>query len=1305
MATISGYLSAELAATCNALGYYDGKKYHLEPHCRETLRDLIRYLKKDGESHEIRRYLGNAKLLKTDLLPIVQCHYKELDLFDVAIRLIVNLTNPALLVYNDVIPADKCEHNQYLELVSHLQFYKEAFNDYRVWSSFTDRLSTLLNKPSEERDDDDQRSIERILILIRNILHVPANTVSDWRPDNDASIHDQVLWALHQSGMIDILLYMSSSDKEVNFYMHLLEIICLMVREQPPALLANTTAQRSEDEKCRDEQELLQIRQTEIQEKLKKQKKYFGTRHSNFGGTFVVKNMKSTSDKDMIYHKRIQEAKYITFDQEKQKARIPKNKQPLRCNSTERRSALSVRLILKQFCIEILHAAYNPLMQHVRECLARGKTQDNDESYYLTALKFFMEFNRFYRFQVKFVSETMAVETFHFVQKCLETWYEIMTTDKKKIKLWSFRMHLALKAYKELLQNLMLMDKNEDSGVRESSKVIKSNIFYVVEYRELLLILANTYKKQNFSKQYLVDLIETIHIFLKLVCDFCKNKKIMVQKKQTKRKSKKNKKKSTPQLTANLEEIWEQNRSEILKTLSTEIDKVVIPFDATLEMDMEQQKFEAIKRINFLLKSGSFDEAIALFRASREVWPENETFGSENINQEEELMCLKEVFLADLGSDKTNLAEELEDESDEEENEVYPEVVEQNFEIMDLLKRFASPKIIHICCQLLSDFETNTNFTNWCIVRMLHRIAWDCKMHVLLFQASLFIKFQKILRANNPKYNELAKLAVFITRKFVQVAQKNQLVFAELLFLKTTKDAYEIEEGYGSSNKEKAKPKGFWEEHEEEELRTLSLEYDTKKPSEPMVDWIMDNMIRKDRSKKTVIKKLKEMFLLVDNKKKRNNKWTEELEQELTKLYNEFKDTEDPLVNISERLSEEKSHRVIVATLLRLGLIQDRKEIVKKRKKNKPKLINDSVPEQDLDTEIEDSSDDDEDEEEKEEEVIENAPKLASSIKNILQAVPENKFLIEGLKWISSCIDECLEDLDDKLDTDVPLLPLLQDSMLSIENVNFQNLLWSLNFQKPFQQQEVYWRIPSGWNMQDFNDRKALINYIAYNYESYLPSCAEEINSLILKITGEVQDVLVDDVKDKELDFDSLISKQCKDTLRRELNLSGSESESSYEKNVHKLKSSRFRKTSISSKSSDESDDEFLEHAEVFSVRKRILSDSSDDDCDPISLSKPIESEVENVFVQNSNDIVQNGACQEENNERINGSKASQESCESQPDTTSFSASRVLSSQSSDSNSQINLGKRDRIVSDDEADNDVQVKRKKRFVIESDDED
>lgn len=43
-----------------------------------------------------------------------------------------------------------------------------------------------------ERDEDTGLIIERILILIRNVLHVPADLDKERRPDNDASVHDQV---------------------------------------------------------------------------------------------------------------------------------------------------------------------------------------------------------------------------------------------------------------------------------------------------------------------------------------------------------------------------------------------------------------------------------------------------------------------------------------------------------------------------------------------------------------------------------------------------------------------------------------------------------------------------------------------------------------------------------------------------------------------------------------------------------------------------------------------------------------------------------------------------------------------------------------------------------------------------------------------------------------------------------------------------------------------------------------------------------------------------------------------------------
>jgi timeless len=39
----------------------------------------------------------------------------------------------------------------------------------------------------------------------------------------------------------------------------------------------------------------------------------------------------------------------------------------------------------------------------LQDSLVRNKGQDNDESYYLWALKFLMEFNRHYKFRIELV--------------------------------------------------------------------------------------------------------------------------------------------------------------------------------------------------------------------------------------------------------------------------------------------------------------------------------------------------------------------------------------------------------------------------------------------------------------------------------------------------------------------------------------------------------------------------------------------------------------------------------------------------------------------------------------------------------------------------------------------------------------------------------------------------------------------------------------------------------------------------------------------------------------------------------------
>lgn len=81
-------LSAELAAACNALGSYDAKtnSYYGDDNTLETVKDLIRYLRRDTESHEVRRHFGAAKILQVNLIPLLKLYWQQTDLFDVLLR-------------------------------------------------------------------------------------------------------------------------------------------------------------------------------------------------------------------------------------------------------------------------------------------------------------------------------------------------------------------------------------------------------------------------------------------------------------------------------------------------------------------------------------------------------------------------------------------------------------------------------------------------------------------------------------------------------------------------------------------------------------------------------------------------------------------------------------------------------------------------------------------------------------------------------------------------------------------------------------------------------------------------------------------------------------------------------------------------------------------------------------------------------------------------------------------------------------------------------------------------------------------
>lgn len=100
-------------------------------------------------------------MLKTDLLPMLMhldgktggpdsaADAADPELADVLLRLLVNLTNPALLLYRGELPKDGPGRRHFLELIEILQGYKAAFALQPVWTALGKRLQAVLEMVSE----------------------------------------------------------------------------------------------------------------------------------------------------------------------------------------------------------------------------------------------------------------------------------------------------------------------------------------------------------------------------------------------------------------------------------------------------------------------------------------------------------------------------------------------------------------------------------------------------------------------------------------------------------------------------------------------------------------------------------------------------------------------------------------------------------------------------------------------------------------------------------------------------------------------------------------------------------------------------------------------------------------------------------------------------------------------------------------------------------------------------------------------------------------------------------------------------
>lgn len=189
----------------------------------------------DPNEKTVRRELLKSDVISNDLIPLIKVlkPKKDAELFDLVLRLLVNLTQSAFNCFELQIPEDKLKYNIFIEIDNYLIKTKEPFSNESFIKVITDRLREIVNKSWEDRPEEEDLIAERILFLIRNVLQIKLSDDDvENRLETDLNSHDLMLLCFHKSNVFDIIVDMTSSNNHSKYFINLLEIMNLILRDQ-----------------------------------------------------------------------------------------------------------------------------------------------------------------------------------------------------------------------------------------------------------------------------------------------------------------------------------------------------------------------------------------------------------------------------------------------------------------------------------------------------------------------------------------------------------------------------------------------------------------------------------------------------------------------------------------------------------------------------------------------------------------------------------------------------------------------------------------------------------------------------------------------------------------------------------------------------------------------------------------------------------------------------------------------------------------------------------------------------------------
>uniref|UniRef100_A0A914HZ88 EF-hand domain-containing protein n=1 Tax=Globodera rostochiensis TaxID=31243 RepID=A0A914HZ88_GLORO len=804
----------------NTIGFLDGDVYYPEPDCFQNVRDLIRCLHRDGRELTVRRLCMEHNIVKNDLVPILKSETSE-ELFDAALRICVILCQPTLLAFGGKLPEE---------------------DDFNGWQIFYELETSLLHQ-----------TIFRQGLGGQNI-GVESSKYSSV-PEVDYYDREKVIQSFFSSGLDAVFLKLSNNSTEL---VELNEAKC----EGDDDLARNKLEENVHFE--RDETAKIELVKHE------ESNKRLANRRNFLLGTFALKGVKAfNSENDFVLRgalaskeneSSLTAAHLKTISQRKRPKKMPRTR---RVNDFEGRLsekqtanmqqlAPEAMLSLKGFCWRLLtEDRYNKLMRMTREIAFIGSDRHHsrnklNELHFLNLATFAIAFARHSHISCQNVSATFSVEFFHMITSFMTNCFDLMKTDRQSVRKYALYAQHAISTFKEMMIMLNSISNSNFAVEKDYFVQFCQQIFQLEEYRELAGGTLAHLSPAGTTNKMLQDLVVANHYFLHVMEKNVKRGELSkIRKRKGQRRQREKKRREQVKLLTNsintekLNELWAEISGELSDTLIGELclNEEANPINSLLNGDDDQLQAFALLRVQQSLRSKLIADAVGLYRNGRVLWPETGTFGDDQTSIEDEFIALQEIFQADMskinelygralaeaygdgGKREEAIGGTGDDEEEEEaegeghfddsmEEETNFDVAESDFDFCQFLSSFATPSVVNWYIFGLKSYRTNPQEVNLAILKMFHRIAFEVKSPVRLYQASLFKIFDEVGREINNKYPDKEgrsahphfKLFEFghhlLRRFFSHFKQRGGgETICELLFLKNAREAQEIENG------------------------------------------------------------------------------------------------------------------------------------------------------------------------------------------------------------------------------------------------------------------------------------------------------------------------------------------------------------------------------------------------------------------------------------------------------------------------------------------------------------------------------